>query len=249
MAKNSTDKILVGSILFAAVAISGSLIFFGMQMNGGGGKNLESAIQDGIEQYVLDQQNGQNQETTPKIVKGDHSDDDPVFGEDDAELTIVEFSDYQCPLCRVFYNDTLPKIKEKYVDTGKVKLVFRDYPLSFHPDALPAAMAANCARAQGDDETYFKMHDMIFDGQNLLGANTVEIPRASLSQYAGKLGLNVTTFDSCVDKSEFMAEITKDAADGDTIGVGGTPSFIVGEQFIEGAMPFEAFEAAIEAQL
>src|SRR3989338_7030937 len=90
-------------------------------------------------------------------------DDDAVLGNKDAPVTIIEFSDYQCPFCRKFWTETLPSIQKKYIDTGKVKFVYRDLPLtSIHPSAQPAAEAANCVREKGGDEAYFKMHDKIF---------------------------------------------------------------------------------------
>lgn len=90
------------------------------------------------------------------------NDDDPVLGDANAAVTMVEFSDYECPFCKRFYDDTLAQIKSTYIDTGKLKLVYRDYPLSFHPGAEPAAQAANCAGEQGK---YWEMHDKIFEAQ------------------------------------------------------------------------------------
>jgi len=89
-------------------------------------------------------------------------DDDPVLGNAAAPVTMIEFSDFQCPYCLRFWQETLPQIKQAYVDTGKVKFVYRDFPLSFHPGAMPAAQAANCANKQGK---YWEMHDLIFKKQ------------------------------------------------------------------------------------
>ncbi len=90
-------------------------------------------------------------------------DDDPVLGSANAPVTLIEFSDYECPFCKRHYSETYPQLKKDYIDTGKVKLVFRDLPLSFHdPVATIEAEAANCAREQGGDEAYWKMHDAIF---------------------------------------------------------------------------------------
>ncbi len=89
-------------------------------------------------------------------------DDDPVLGKSDAPVTIIEFSDFQCPYCLRWWEETLPQIKQAYIDTGKVRLIYRDFPLAFHPGAEPAALAANCAHEQGK---YWEMHDKIFEEQ------------------------------------------------------------------------------------
>ena len=90
-------------------------------------------------------------------------DDDPILGDKNAPVTIIEFSDYECPFCKRHFDETLPQLVKEYISTGKVKLVFRDLPLPFHnPMATTEAITANCARAQGDDNTYYKFHDEIF---------------------------------------------------------------------------------------
>src|SRR3989304_1908007 len=100
----------------------------------------------------------QQPDTQPSVVKAS-LDDDAVLGDKNAPVTIIEFSDYQCPFCRKFWTETLPSIKSQYVDTGKVKIVFRDFPLtSIHPSAQPAAEAAECVREQGGDKAYFEYH-------------------------------------------------------------------------------------------
>src|SRR3989338_5169830 len=136
-----------------------------------------------------------------------NADDDPVLGNKNAPVTIIEFSDYQCPFCRKFWTETLPSIKSQYIDTGKVKFVYRDFPLtSLHPMATPAAEAAECARdLYGGDSAYFKMHDKIFEEQNILdGGNaktgpvksTVTFTNNDLKSWAKELGYNI---DSCLD--------------------------------------------------
>ena len=92
------------------------------------------------------------------------ADNDPVIGNSDAPITIIEFSDFQCPFCARFHTQTLPLLLEEYIEQGKVKLVFRDFPIqSIHPNALPASVAAECANEQGK---FREMHDMLFEKQN-----------------------------------------------------------------------------------
>ena len=166
-------------------------------------------------------------------------DDDPYLGKNDAPVTIVEFSDYQCPYCGRFYAETLPQIKSQYIDTGKVKLVFRDFPLSFHPEALPAASAANCANEQGK---FWEYHNQVFENQQTMNA-------ASYKQWAEELSLDVAKWEACTKDAKVRAEIQKDFNDGAAAGVQGTPAFIVNGKVISGAQPFTVFSQVIEAEL
>ncbi|MGK0209072.1 MAG: protein-disulfide isomerase, partial [Patescibacteria group bacterium] len=111
-------------------------------------------------------------------------DDDAVLGDADAPVTIVEWSDYECPFCARFYSQTYDQIKSKYIETGKVKLVFRDFPLSFHNNAQKAAEAAECAGEQGK---YYEMHDLLFESGVTGGV-------ASYKQYAASIGLDQGDF-------------------------------------------------------
>lgn len=250
---------LIAAIVFAAVVIGGALIFLGTKL-GMSDSDLQVQIAEGINQYVVEQQRAYEEAqagaNVPREVSGDFSDNDAVLGDDDAPVTIVEFSDFQCPFCRSFYLGAYQQIKSEYVETGKVRLIYRDLPLSFHQDALPAALAAECARAQGGDEVYFAMHDKIFEGQNKLNQEqdpsrvlTVEIPDESLNQYATELGLDVSKFQSCVTNEEFKDEIAADQADAQKAGIDGTPGFIINGKVISGAQPFSTFQQVIEAAL
>lgn len=184
------------------------------------------------------------------------TDDDPVLGDRNAKLTLIEFSDYECPFCKRFYDGALIQIKKEYIDTGKVKLVYRDLPLSFHdPMATLEAIAANCAREQGDDSTYFKYHDEIF---NRTKSNGNGLSKDELYTIALDLGLNASTFKSCLDSEKYKDEVSKDLADASTVGANGTPTFFLGKttsdgiiegKKIVGAQPFSAFKPAIDAAL
>lgn len=186
--------------------------------------------------------------TQPSNVKAS-VDDDAVLGDENAPVTIIEFSDYQCPFCRKFFVDTLPQIKSQYIDQGKVKLVFRDFPLdSIHPGAIPAAIAAECAGEQGND-AYFKMHDKIFGEQSKQGVGTVQFDSSDLKQWAKDLGYNI---DNCLDSQKHLKEVQKDSSDAQASGGQGTPYFvIVGSDGngipLSGAQPFNAFDAALKA--
>jgi len=166
-------------------------------------------------------------------------DDDPYMGDTNSPLTIVEFSDYQCPFCAKFKDLTLNKIKSEYIDTGKVKFVYRDFPLSFHPFAQKAAEAAECA---GDQNRYWDYHDKIFENQASLSLD-------KLKQIGVDLELDIETFNECLDSGKYQQEVLKDFQEGQSLGVSGTPYFIVGNVPISGAQPFEKFKTIIDSQL
>lgn len=175
--------------------------------------------------------------------------DAPMLGRADAPVTLVEFSDYQCPFCRRFFETTLSAIKKHYVDTGKVRYVFRDFPLDqIHPQARKAAEAAHCA---GETGKYWAMHDLLFQNQQALAP-------LQLTGHARELGVDMTQFDECLSSGRHAARITRGVTDGAAIGVQGTPSFVVGKTqlgdvvegtLIRGAQPLETFRRAIEQTL
>ncbi len=167
-------------------------------------------------------------------------------GSENAPVTIVEFSDYQCPFCRSFFENTLPQLRTEYVETGKVRILFRDFPLSFHPDAPAAANAARCAGELGD---YFGMHDLIYQGQGPASAGTVAIDPAVYETYATQLGLDAAAFKACVDSGKYAAQVQADVDAGIAAGVSGTPSFIVNGQLLVGAQPYAVFKQVIDAEL
>jgi len=182
-------------------------------------------------------------------------DDDPVLGNPNAPVTIVEFSDYECPFCKRHYDQTHAQLKKNYIDSGKVKLVFRDLPLSFHdPMATTEAVAANCAKDQGGDAAYYKMHDVMFEKTT---SNGNGLTKEQLNTFAGEQGLNVENFKSCVDSEKFKEEVSKDLADAGAAGATGTPSFVIGKstgqeiegKLIVGAQPYAAFQSEIDSLL
>ena len=175
----------------------------------------------------------------------------PSQGSDNAVLTLVEFSDYQCPFCGRYARETSPQLRKDYVSTGKLKYVFRDFPLEgIHRDAFKAAEAAHCAGEQGK---YWEMHDRLFANQAALGA-------AQLSLHAQALGVDPQQFRQCLDSGKYAAEIRKDLAEGQKAGVRGTPTFFLGvadakgsqmrvAKMLVGAQPYVSFREAIETLL
>ena len=147
------------------------------------------------------------------------TDDDYIRGRADAKLTLIEFSDFQCPFCERFYRETLPLIDKDYIQTGKLRMIYRDFPLaSVHENAQKAAEAAQCAGEQGK---YWEMHDQIF-------ANHTAMSVDDLKKYARGLGIAVDRFDRCLESGAYAEEVKKDMADGQALGVQGTPTFFLG---------------------
>lgn len=165
-------------------------------------------------------------------------DDDPIFGSETAEITIIEFSDYECPFCQRWHEEAWPQIKAKYGD--KVRLVFRDYPLdSIHPNAIPAAEAANCA---GDQDRYWEFNELLFTGGKPLNSATYD-------EYAKQVGLDLKSFQQCVSDRTHQDEVAKDLAYANELGVRSTPTFFVNGLAVVGAQPFEVFEQIIDMEL
>lgn len=166
-------------------------------------------------------------------------DDDPVLGDKNAPVTIVEFSDYECPFCGRYFTQTYPQLKKDYVDSGKVKIVFRDYPLPFHGNAQKASEASECADDQGK---FWELHDKMFSNQQALSV-------ADLKKYAGELALDQKKFDECLDSGKYASEVQNDLNDGSKYGVSGTPSFFVNGLLLVGAQPYSEFKRLIDAEL
>ncbi|OHA08728.1 MAG: hypothetical protein A3B37_02660 [Candidatus Sungbacteria bacterium RIFCSPLOWO2_01_FULL_59_16] len=168
------------------------------------------------------------------------ADDDPFLGDPSAPVAIIEFSDFQCPFCARFFSDAEPRIIDTYVKTGKVKFIYRDFPLSsIHAEAQKAAEAGECADEQGK---FWLYHDLVFRRQSQLGVE-------NLKAWAAELGFNTQQFNSCLDSGKYAAEVAKDFSDGQAAGVRGTPTFFINGQSVVGALPFEQFQSAIEAAL
>ena len=179
-------------------------------------------------------------------------DDDPIRGNPDAPITIVEFSDYQCPFCARFYAQTLPLLLEEYIDEGKVNLVYRDFPVQrIHPNALAAAAAAECADDQGK---YWEYHDTLFEKQNAWAKLDSNSAISTFSQFATEIELEQQQFDNCLKSGKYLEEVQADFSDGKNYQVTGTPGFFIGNEdigFVKiiGAKPYDAFKKVIDAQL
>ncbi len=213
------------------------------------GKTKEQVAPD-IVKWLKDQKAAQLQQTFIQSLRAKYKvqillepprvvvavDDDPFLGPADAPVTIVEFSDYQCPYCSRA-EPVVKQVLEKY--KGKVKFVYRDYPLSFHPFAAKASEASQCANDQGK---FWEFHDALYADQSKLSVPDMEAT-------AGRLGLNAEKFKSCLDSGKHAAEVKKDMDDATKAGVNSTPSFFINGVAVVGAQGPEAFSDIIDQEL
>lgn len=213
------SSILIGSILIAISIFSGAY----MLTKGGFG-------------------NGSAQATDKLTVKD--RDGQPTIGNTKAPVTMYEFGDFQCPFCKRFYQESFAELKAKYIDTGKVKVVFRHFPLTnIHVNAEISSEAAECANRQGKFEDYYNI--LYTKGQGDGGG----LDSSSLKKYAIDLGLNTSVFNQCLDNHQTKSVIEADQALGTSLGVTGTPAFFINGQLTLGAQPTSVIEQAIESAL
>jgi len=255
--KSTYNKMIKGIVVAIAIATFLGGYSIGTMQISDDGLSKED-MRDVIDAYVAEQgvvaptpTQQPTQPSAPQIIQVS-LDDDPVKGDPDAEVIVVEFSDFQCPFCSRFYDQTLPLIQENYIDTGKIKFVYRDFPLdSLHPNARPAHIAAECADDQGK---FWEYHDILFERvgewQSLPGSSLGD----KFVEFADELQLGQTNFISCLQSETVAQEVQSDYLDGGRYGVTGTPAFFVGTEkdgfvLISGAQPYSSFQTTIDSLL
>jgi protein-disulfide isomerase len=167
-----------------------------------------------------------------------------MLGSKEAPLTIVEFTDYQCPFCQRFHTTSFGDLKKNYIDTGKVRFYSRDLPLDFHPNAMRAAQAARCANEQGQ---FWKLRDV-------MGANPNKLDMDSLLADAADLKMDVNAFRSCVESEKYKNAVQTDVMEAMKIGASGTPTFVIGKstpdgvdgELVVGAQPYPVFDQKLK---
>lgn len=165
-------------------------------------------------------------------------------GNKNAKVTVVEFTDYQCPFCGRFFTDTYGQLKKDYIDTNKISYITMNLPLPFHPNAHVGAEAAECA---GDQKKYFEMHSKLFGNQDSW-VNDSD-PKPKFETYAKDIGLNVDAFKKCLADGKFKQKIDDDNALAAKMGASGTPTFYINGSQLVGAQPYSEFQKAIDAAL
>lgn len=252
------------AIVFAAVVISGSLVYFGMQTTGvsaSGGDisdtELDARIDAGIERYVARKTaEAEAEQTRMAVEQAERSkemaqnvplveSDDHVFGNPDAKISLIEYSDFQCPYCQSFH-DTAKQVIEAY--DGEVNWVYRHYPLSFHdPAATKQAIASECVAELAGNDAFWELGDIFFtrgtsDDAGLIAA-------------AVDLGAAEAEFSTCLQSERYLTKVQQDMAEGTASGVTGTPGTIIlnnetGEAaLVEGAQPYNVVKGVVDELL
>lgn len=221
--QKNKDVLLPASIIVAAVLISGS-IFYMVGKNQNGNPPVDNTV---------------NQPTNAaeilKIQGGE-----VVLGESDAPVTIVEYGDYQCPWCSKFFEESEKPLRDEYIKTGKVKMVYRDFPIdSIHPFARVAAEAANCAK---DQSKFWLYHDALLDKQK-------DIPTMDFVSLATELGFETATFKACFENGKYKDEIQKDFDGAVAAGVNGTPAVFINGQQVGGFLTYDQLKVAVDSAL
>lgn len=199
-----------------------------------------------LEKLHLQQQGqgapGQPSEEASMAIHGGY-----LLGRSDAPLTMVEFTDFQCPYCRQFHQKAFEEIRKNYIETGKVRFISRDFPLDFHESATMAAQAARCAGEQGK---FWQM-------RHLLIANASNLGQEALTNYAQQSQLDMPPFRACLDSQKYLPEIQREIREAEAMGISATPTFLIGKTTKEGvdgvklvgAQPYAAFDSRFKELL
>lgn len=242
--KSTFNKIIIGAMTIAIISV-----FFGGYFVGINSVEPEQIYIRNSEDVLGTTEN--KQATKPQAIFVS-IDDDPMIGNPNAAITMIEFSDFQCPFCKRFHDNTFPLIKTNYIDTGKVNFVYRDFPIQgIHPNALPTALASECADDQGK---FWQYHDKIFQNQEEWKSLDLNQIVTLLKQYAGELKLNEDEFGACLDSGKYVDEVNNDYQDGQKYGIEGTPGFFIGNDKIgytkvSGAKPYPSFQSVLDEVL
>ena len=214
-----------GAILLGALIISAAILFGGGGLGAGQKTDLNPSPAPVI--------NGGKVEFT--IGENDH-----IRGNKDAKITLVEFSDFECPFCSRFH-PTAKQAMEEYGDD--IRWIYKHFPLdSIHPEATPAAEASECVWEQAGDEGFWEFADAMFENQSLLGNDLYE-------EVAEEIGVDLSQFQTCVQERKYQDKVKKDLNDGVQGGVTGTPGSFVNGTPVKGAVPYDQLKAIIEAEL
>jgi protein-disulfide isomerase len=248
--KNKLNYLLVGLLVIAAFVIGSMYTKLQMLEKNGGtqvGGNVggNAAVPSGAPAAIVD--------VTV-------TDDDPSIGPKNAKVTVVTFEDFQCPFCGAFtgldeamvknmqgrdpsWQPAVPGIKKEYVDSGKVRLVWKDYPF-LGQESFWSGQAARCAQDQGK---FWEFHDYLFSHQN--GENQGAFSKDNLKKFALAIGLNANDFNNCIDSAKYEKKLQDAVTYGQSVGVSGTPATFVNGKMISGAAGFDTFKSEIEAAL
>lgn len=237
------DRFLPISILVAAVLIGGSLVFASLYhpVSAPAGTAVAPAATGTAP-------TGPSATTTAAIMALGPR--DAILGNANAPVTLIEYGDYQCPFCTRFFSQTQPQVVKNYIDTGKVRMVFRNFPF-LGPESTAAAEAAECAESQNK---FWPYHDALYqakvnDEAKGGGENDGALNRTLFLSLAQQVGLNIPEFTNCIDTNKYASLVSQERQTASADGIGSTPSFFVNGTAILGAQPYSAFQSVIDAAI
>ncbi|MEQ8671948.1 MAG: thioredoxin domain-containing protein [Aggregatilineales bacterium] len=225
---------LINYVIIALLFFFAGIAVGGVVMNNSDGVN-ESTLRIILNEALADA------DINSSAVVDYMEDDDPFLGPADAPVVIVEFSDFLCSFCGRHYQQTLEPLLEHY--DGYIRYVYRDFPGVGGDYAWMSAMAAECANDQG---MFWEFHNILFNNQQSLASTEIE---DLLIGFAGELGLDTEVFTPCLQDQEHINDVIIDRSDGQSVGMTGTPGFLINGRFISGAQPYETFAALIDNEL
>ncbi len=167
-----------------------------------------------------------------------------LMGKPDAPVKILEYADFECPACAGFATITEPDVRKRIIDTGLASITYYDFPLSMHPNTMPASHAAACADEQGK---FWPMHDRIFQSQDEWNGQATDSPKAFFKRYANEVGLDIGRWETCYDSKKYRRRISANLADGLRRGVNSTPSFVIGNKLYPGSMSYDEMKAIVDS--
>jgi protein-disulfide isomerase len=222
-------------LTFIAIIIAG-LIIGGAILISGESPNNETPPQEEQEEMVEEEP-----ETEEVSMDDINLDDYPSLGDSDAPIVMVEYSDFACPYCSRFFDETLPKIKENYIDTGEVLFIYKDLTVV---GGDKAAEAAHCA---GEQDAYWEYNDLLFENSNAdrRNWNNSEIH----ADYADQLGLDQEALITCFEDGQYAEKVQNSTQEAVNLGITGTPGFVINGEIVKGAQPYQVFEEVIERKL
>lgn len=221
-------KYLVGTVILVQTILLGVVVFFFITFN----RKLDRL-------NVTIQKTSAAYSPEPMAVKLDFNPQDPSAGSNSAPVKMVIFSDFECGYCKMFAEETFPKIKSKYVDKGLIEVFYRDLPLDLHSKAFVAAEAGACAN---DQNKFWEIHDIFFNNETSLDDNFI-------TAAAKKLSLDMNKFNACLKTHKFKSEIEKDMGEAASIGITGTPTIVINGKVVIGSQPYEQFSEIIDNEL
>ena len=169
-----------------------------------------------------------------------------LLGSPTAPVEVIEFADFECPGCGQFATLTEPDVRTKYVNTGKVRMRYMDFPLQMHPNTWDASLAAACANDQGK---FWAMHDVIFQNQDRWNGEATRRPRSVLADFAKGIGLDMDKYDACMKADTHRAQVQAHLQEGERHQVNQTPTFLIGGKLYPGALPYDSFKKLLDEEL